>query len=75
MVLDDVAHAAWAVNLGCLGFHPWPFRADDPGNTDEMRIDLDPCPGVDFPMLREAAARGARLLRRGRPAVVPQDHR
>ncbi len=55
MVLDDVAHAAWAVNLGCLGFHPWPFRADDPGNTDEMRVDLDPSPGVDFPMLREAA--------------------
>ena len=55
MVVADVAHVAWAVNMGCLGFHPWPLRADDPGTTDELRIDLDPSPGVDFPMLREAA--------------------
>lgn len=55
MVVADVAHLAWAVNMGCLGFHPWPLRADDPGTTDELRIDLDPSPGVDFPMLREAA--------------------
>ena len=55
MVLEDLAHVAWAVNMGCLGFHPWPCRADDPGTTDELRIDLDPSPGVDFPMLREAA--------------------
>ena len=55
MVVDDVAHVAWAVNMGCLGFHPWPLRADRPEDTDELRIDLDPSPGVDFPMLREAA--------------------
>ena len=55
MVVADVAHIAWAVNMGCLGFHPWPLRADDPAHTDELRIDLDPSPGVDFPMLREAA--------------------
>ena len=55
MVVADVAHIAWAVNMGCLGFHPWPLRADDPGHTDELRIDLDPSPGVDFAMLREAA--------------------
>ncbi len=55
MVVADVAHIAWAVNMGCLGFHPWPVRAADPGHTDELRIDLDPSPGVDFPMLREAA--------------------
>lgn len=55
MVVADVAHIAWAVNMGCLGFHPWPLRADDPGTTDELRIDLDPSPGVDFAMLREAA--------------------
>ncbi len=55
MVVADVAHVAWAVNLGCLGFHPWPLRAADPGTTDELRIDLDPGPGVDFAMLREAA--------------------
>ena len=55
MVVADVAHLAWAVNMGCLGFHPWPLRAADPANTDELRIDLDPSPGVDFPMLRAAA--------------------
>ena len=62
MVLEDVAHVAWAVNMGCLGFHPWPCRADDPGTTDELRIDLDPSPGVDFPMLREAAQELRALL-------------
>ena len=55
MVVADLAHVAWAVNMGCLGFHPWPLRASDPAHTDELRIDLDPSPGVDFPMLREAA--------------------
>ncbi len=55
MVLVDLAHVAWAVNMGCLGFHLWPFHAATPGATDELRIDLDPSPGVDFPMLREAA--------------------
>ncbi len=55
LVLRDVAHVVWAVNLGCLGFHPWPLHADDPGRTDELRIDLDPSPGVDFAMLAEAA--------------------
>src|SRR3546814_12393622 len=30
MVLEDLAHVAWAVNMGCLGFHPWPCRADRP---------------------------------------------
>jgi DNA ligase D len=56
MVLDDVAHIAWAAHMGCLGFHPWPTRADDPAHTDELRIDLDPSPGVDFDQIRAAAA-------------------
>ena len=55
LVAADVAHLAWAANLGCLGFHPWPFRAADPGLTDELRIDLDPSPGVDFDDIRRAA--------------------
>jgi DNA primase len=50
------------VNLGCLGFHVWPYLADDPGHTDELRIDLDPTPGVDFPQIREAARELGRLL-------------
>jgi DNA ligase D len=55
LVAADLAHVLWAVNLGCLGFHVWPYRADDPDHADELRIDLDPTPGVTFPMVQEAA--------------------
>jgi DNA ligase D len=55
LVAADVAHVLWAVNMGCLGFHVWPYRADDPEHTDELRIDLDPQPGIDFTHIREAA--------------------
>jgi DNA ligase D len=55
LVAADLAHVLWAVNLGCLGFHVWPYRADDSDHTDELRIDLDPTPGVTFPMVQEAA--------------------
>lgn len=54
-VAVDVAHILWAVNLGCLGFHPWPFRWEDPEHTDELRLDLDPQPGVGFNEARAAA--------------------
>ncbi len=56
LVVADLAHVAWAVNQGCLGFHPWPYHADDPTHTDELRIDLDPQPGVTFDHIRAAAA-------------------
>ncbi|QWF83669.1 non-homologous end-joining DNA ligase [Amycolatopsis sp. CA-230715] len=56
LVAADLAHIVWAVNFGCLGFHVWPFHADTPEFTDELRIDLDPSPGVGFDQLREAAA-------------------
>ncbi len=61
MVAQDVAHVIWAVNMGCLGFHVWPFKAIDPAHADELRIDLDPQPGVTFEEVREAAreVRGA----------------
>ncbi len=55
LVLDDMAHVAWAVNMGCLGFHQWPYLADSPEITDELRIDLDPMPGTSFAMVRAAA--------------------
>ncbi len=55
MVAADLAHVVWAVNLGCLGFHVWPYRADSPEYADELRIDLDPQPGVVFDQVREAA--------------------
>ena len=56
LVAADLAHILWAVNLGCLGFHVWPYRADDAEHADELRIDLDPQPGVDFTHIRAAAA-------------------
>lgn len=55
MVAADIAHVAWAANTGCLGFHVWPSRASDPDHADELRIDLDPQPGVVFDQVREAA--------------------
>jgi DNA ligase D len=61
LVAADVAHIAWAVNLGCLGFHPWPYQSATPENADELRIDLDPQPGTDFTHIR-AAAREVRAL-------------
>lgn len=62
LVAEDVAHLLWAVNLACLGFHVFPGRADDLDHADELRIDLDPSPGVSFEMLREAAEETRRLL-------------
>jgi len=62
MVAADLAHIVWAVNIGCLGFHPWPYLADDPDHTDELRLDLDPQPGTDFTHVRAAAAKVRALL-------------
>ena len=56
LVAADLAHLAWAVNLGCLGFHVWPALASDAEHADELRIDLDPQPGTGFDEARAAAA-------------------
>ncbi len=55
LVAADLAHVAWAVNLGCLGFHVWPYLAASPEFADELRLDLDPQPGTDFTHVRAAA--------------------
>jgi DNA ligase D-like protein (predicted polymerase) len=62
LVIADLAHVLWAVNLACLGFHVWPSRAVDPEHADQLRIDLDPTPGVSFPMVQEAALETRRLF-------------
>jgi DNA ligase D len=62
LVAADLAHVLWAVNIACLGFHVWPSKAADPEHADELRIDLDPTPGVTFPMVREAAHEVRALL-------------
>ena len=55
LVAADLAHVVWAVNLGSIGLHVWPYRAADPEHVDELRIDLDPQPGITFDQVREAA--------------------
>jgi DNA ligase D len=62
LVLADMAHVVWAVNLACLGFHVWPYRHERPEVTDELRLDLDPQPGVHFDDVRAAAVELRGLL-------------
>jgi DNA ligase D len=62
LVAADIDHVLWAVNLGCLGFHVWPYLASDPEHADELRIDLDPSPGVEFAHIQRAAHEVHRLL-------------
>jgi bifunctional non-homologous end joining protein LigD len=59
VVPRDAAALAWMANLGCLELHPHPVRADDLDHPDELRIDLDPVPGVEWQQI-EAVARVAR---------------
>ena len=51
VVPRDAAALAWMANLGCLELHPHPVRAEDLDHPDELRIDLDPVPGVEWPQL------------------------
>ncbi len=62
LVAADLGHLLWAVNQGCLGFHVWPNRLPDLELADELRIDLDPSPGIDFAQLQAAAALTRDLL-------------
>ncbi|AUI53546.1 non-homologous end-joining DNA ligase [Arthrobacter crystallopoietes] len=48
LVIDEPAAAVWAVQMNTIVFHPWPSRAGNSDNPDELRIDLDPQPGTDF---------------------------
>ncbi len=49
------AALAWMANLGCLELHPHPVRAEDLEHPDELRVDLDPVPGVKWAQVREVA--------------------
>ncbi len=55
VVIDDAAGLAWVVNLGCIDLNPHPVRADDLEHPDELRVDLDPVPGVPWSQIREVA--------------------
>ncbi|MBI3751546.1 MAG: DNA polymerase domain-containing protein, partial [Chloroflexi bacterium] len=55
IVVDDAAGLAWVINLGCIDLNPHPVRADDLDRPDELRVDLDPVPGVEWPQIRDVA--------------------
>ena len=55
VVPRDAAALAWLANLACLELHPHPVRAEDLDHPDELRVDLDPVPGVTWPQIRQVA--------------------
>jgi DNA ligase D-like protein (predicted polymerase) len=56
IVVREAAQLAWVVNLGCIDLNPHPVRADDLDHPDELRVDLDPVPGVPWSQIRDVAA-------------------
>src|ERR671910_297688 len=55
LVANDAAHLVWAVNLGVIDFNPWPARRADLDHPDELRVDLDPGPGIGWDHVRRTA--------------------
>ena len=62
VVVDDAAGLAWVVNLGCIELHPHPVRSEDLDHPDELRVDLDPGPGVTWESVRLVALEVKALL-------------
>jgi DNA ligase D-like protein (predicted polymerase) len=62
VVVDDAAGLAWIVNLGCIELHPHPVRSADLDHPDELRVDLDPGPGVSWENVRIVALEVKALL-------------
>ncbi|MBV9504583.1 MAG: non-homologous end-joining DNA ligase [Acidobacteriia bacterium] len=62
VVVDDAAGLLWIVNLGCIELHPHPVRTGDLDHPDELRVDLDPGPGVDWADVRTVALEVKALL-------------
>ena len=50
-VIHDAAGLAWAINMGCVDLNPHPVQAEDLAHPDELRVDLDPMPGVDLSLI------------------------
>ena len=59
-MVRDAAQLAWILNLGCIDLNPHPVRADDLDHPDELRVDLDPGPGVPWDDVRRVALSGPR---------------
>src|SRR2546430_3666857 len=62
VVVDDAAGLAWIVNLGCIELHPHPVRSADLDHPNELRVDLDPGPGVEWADVRRVALEVKALL-------------
>jgi bifunctional non-homologous end joining protein LigD len=62
VVVDTAAGLAWVVNLGCMELHPHPVRSTDLEHPDQLRVDLDPNPGIDFAAVRSVALETKALL-------------
>ena len=62
IVVDDAAGLAWIVNLGCVELHPHPVRSGDLDHPDELRVDLDPGPGVKWDHVRRVSMEVQALL-------------
>jgi DNA ligase D len=65
LVIDEPAAAVWAAQMNTVVFHPWPSRAEDTDNPDQLRIDLDPQPGTGFADAVRAATELRSVLREG----------
>jgi DNA ligase D-like protein (predicted polymerase) len=72
VVVDDAAGLAWVVNLGCIELHPHPVRTGDLDHPDELRIDLDPGPGVGWADVRTVALEVKRLFEEVRLSCWPK---
>jgi bifunctional non-homologous end joining protein LigD len=72
LVPNDAAHLVWAVNLGNIDWNPWPVRRSDLDHPDELRIDLDPQPGIPWSQVREVALAVDELLTEMRLSGYPK---
>src|ERR1700693_4470137 len=63
IVIRDAAQLAWIINLGCIDLNPHPVRTSDLDHPDELRIDLDPVPGVSWAQIREVAMVSREVLK------------
>ncbi len=62
VVVRDAAQLIWVVNLGCIDLNPHPVRAEDLDHPDELRVDLDPVPGVEWPQIMDVAMAAKSVL-------------
>jgi bifunctional non-homologous end joining protein LigD len=72
LAVADAAHIIWAVNLGCIDLNPWPVRRFDVDHPDELRVDLDPTPGVSFANVRRVALVAQEVLQEHDLAGFPK---